>query len=403
MKLFGRNWTFKKSDAQAENFLEMTVEEETEANRMFVYAYAIHVVTDLIATIASNIEFKTYSSNSEEKKGHTWVKLNVRPNKNQTSTEFIRQLTKKLLLGSVLIVQVNDQLIIADNFNIERKAIKGNVFTKVTKGDYTFKDRFKAEEVVYLEYGDNDVQRIIRSVVDSYNNLIQVATDKYARSGEEKGILTIDQQERNRKDFDDVLETIINQRFKKFFSRGNHVLPLFNGYKYESNTSESTKKYSNEITDIKTLFDEALARVCQAYKVPVGLVRGDVAGIKDAYTMMLTDCIDPIAHMLSEAYTSAFYSENQIINGHAVEADTTCIKHIDIFDLAGNIDKLIGSGFLSIDEVRLKAGLRELNEEWSRAHYMTLNYTTAQGAVDNAASQADENGEKEVQEGGEEE
>lgn len=401
MRLFGREWSFKTT-TNHENFFELSADEEVEAGQMYVYAYAVHVITDLISTIVSNIEFKTYAKNSEEKKGKTWVKLNVRPNKNQTSTEFIRELTKKLLLGSVLIVQVNDQLIIADDYTIERKAVKGNVFTNVRRGDYTFRDKFKAEDVIFLEYTDDTITAILQGILNTYNNLIKVASDKYARSGEEKGILTIDQAERNRKDFDQVMENIINNRFKTFFGRGNHVLPLFSGYKYESNTSESTKKYSNEISDIKTLYEEAINRVAQAYKVPVGLIRGDVAGVKEAYTMLLTNCVDPIAHMLGEAYTSAMFSEEMIINGYAIEADTTCIKHIDIFDLAGNIDKLIGSGFLSIDEVRLKAGLRELDEEWSRAHYMTLNYTTAQGAVDNAAASAEEN-ENQNEEGGEEE
>lgn len=83
------------------------------------------------------------------------------------------------------------------------------------------------------------------------------------------------------------------------------------------------------------------------------------------------------------------HDPESIKDGWAIEADTTCIKHIDIFDLASAIDKLIASGFLSIDEVRTKAGLRGLDEPWSTAHYMMLNYTTAESAVANA----DETGE----------
>ena len=156
---------------------------------------------------------------------------------------------------------------------------------------------------------------------------------------------------------------------------------MFNGYSYVSNTAEATKKYSNEVTDVTKLFEDAISRVAQAFKVPVGLIRGDVAGITDAYTMFLTNCIDPLAHMISEEFTFKLYSEDQIIDGYAIEADTTNIKHIDIFDLATSIDKLIASGFLSIDEVREKVGLRGFNEEWSTLHWMTLNYTTAEAAV----------------------
>lgn len=389
MRLFGHEWTFKKS-TDHNNFFETTIDEEAEETNLCLYAYALYVVIDMISSIVSNIEFKTYGKNAEEKKSVIWTKLNIHPNYNQNSTEFIKELVSKLLLGEVLIVEVNEQYIIADDFHKEEKAIKGCVFTEVTKGDYTFKDRFQAKNVIYLKYSNGAINAYMKNIVDMYERLISTASDKYARSGEEKGILTIDQQERNRKDFAEIYEEIVNKRFKKFFSRGNHVLPLFNGYNYVSNTSESTKKYSNEITDVKTLFEDAISRVAQAYKVPVGLIRGDVAGIKDAYTMLLTNCIDPIAHMIGEEFTYKIFSEDQIINGYAIEADTTNIKHIDIFDLAGSIDKLIASGFLSIDEVREKVGLRALDEEWSRVHYMTLNYTTAQAAVDAGAALSDE-------------
>lgn len=380
MKIFGHEWTFKKN-SNTKNFLEMVVDESEELN-LYLYAYALHVVIDLIATVMTNIEFKTYGDNDEEKKSVNWVKLNVHPNRNQTSTEFIKQLVKRLLLGDVLVVLVDDQYIIADDFTLTEKAIVDNVFTNVRKGEYTFREkRFKASDVIYLRYGNDAVNHILEGIMNTYEKLIGTASDKYARSGEEKGILTIDQAERGRKDFEQIYEDIVNNRFKTFFSRGNHVLPLFNGYQYTSNTAEATKKYSNEITDVTKLFEDAISRVAQAFKVPVGLIRGDVAGIQDAYTMFLTNCIDPLAHMISEEFTYKLYSEDQIIEGYAIEADTTNIKHIDIFDLATSIDKLIASGFLSIDEVREKVGLRGFNEEWSTLHWMTLNYTTAEAAV----------------------
>lgn len=391
MKIFGHELTFKKN-TNNENFFEMTIDEENEAMSLYVYAYAIHVIVDLIASIVSNIEFKTYGKDAEEIKSRIWTKLNVHPNINQNSTEFLKELVTKLLKnGEVLVVEIDEQYIIADSFQVEEKAVVGNRFSAVTKGSYSFREKwFDAKDVIYLKYANSEVRMIIKNIVDAYEKLINTAADKYARSGEEKGILTIDQQERNRKDFNDIYEELVNKRFKKFFSRGNHVLPLFNGYNYTSTTSESTKKYSNEISDINTLFENALSRVAQAYKVPVGLIRGDVAGVKEAYTMLLTNCIDPIAHAISEEFTYKIYSEKQIIKGYAIEADTTCIKHIDIFDLAGSIDKLISCGFLSIDEVRTKAGLRGLDEEWSSAHYMTLNYTTAQAAVNAGNENADD-------------
>ena len=53
------------------------------------------------------------------------------------------------------------------------------------------------------------------------------------------------------------------------------------------------------------------------------------------------------------------------------------LRTIDIFKQAGNIDKLISSGYMSIDEVRERTGLKVLNEEFSSKHYITKNYATS--------------------------
>lgn len=386
MRIFGHEWTFKKN-RNIKNFLEMEIDTDEEDLTLFLNAYAVYVVTSLIAAIVSNSEFKVYLKDEKkneiaETRGRLWYKLNMKPNENQRGTAFIQSIVRKLLFGEVLVVEVNEDFFVADGYNVEEKTITGNKFTEVKVDNYTFRDKFKAGEVVYIKYGNDKAKFLLAGINDMYDELTNAAKDKYKRSAEEKGVLKISQAERNKPDFEEKMEKIINDRFKKYFSRGNHVLPLFEGYEYKSETAESTKKYSNEVTDMKELVGEALARAAQAYKVPVGLIRGDVAGIKDAYTMLLTNCIDPIAAMLSEGFTTAVFSEEEIINGCEIVADTSNLKHVDIFDMASSIDKLIASGFLSIDEVRLASGLKPLNEEWSKAHYMTLNYTTAQASVE---------------------
>ena len=52
---------------------------------------------------------------------------------------------------------------------------------------------------------------------------------------------------------------------------------------------------------------------------------------------------------------------------------------IDIFEQATNADKLLSSGLYCIDELRTKLGDIAINEEWSQKHYITKNYTEAEG------------------------
>lgn len=170
----------------------------------------------------------------------------------------------------------------------------------------------------------------------------------------------------------------MNEHFKSYFNANDAVLPLWEGMKFVPTTSDSAKKTTNEITDISKLVDDAMSRAAQAFKVPPALVRGDVAGIKDAVDMLLTVCIDPLADMIGEELTGKKFTPDEVISGQYIGVDTTCIKHIDIFDIAANADKLISSSMLSPDETRDKAGLNPTGEEWAQKHYMTKNYSNAE-------------------------
>ena len=71
--------------------------------------------------------------------------------------------------------------------------------------------------------------------------------------------------------------------------------------------------------------------------------------------------------------------KSAVIKGTYLKIDTTTVMHIDIFDIAEKIDKLIASGMYCIDELRKKLGDAELNTEESRKHFITKNYMNLDG------------------------
>ena len=225
-----------------------------------------------------------------------------------------------------------------------------------------------------MKYANSNVKSLISNVFGLYNKLISEASDKYIKAGGQKGVLNVDAIARGEPDFEDKFADLMKNKFKSYFTEKNAVLPLWKGISYDPQTTDNVKKSTSEITDIKSLVDDAMSRVAQAYKVPPALVKGEVAGLKDAFDIMLTICIDPLANMASEEMTSKLFKVKDVIDGSYIGADTTCIKHIDIFDIANNIDKLISCGFASIDEAREKAGMTAIKEDWSKKHWITKNY-----------------------------
>lgn len=345
-----------------------------------IEAFALFTTIEMIAGLVSKCEFKTYQQ-GEEIRRHEWVNLNYRPNRKQNSTQFWQELVCKLLYHrECLVVPYGEEKIIADSYQKDDR-IDDIIFTDVSRGDHVFKRPFGIDDVYFFRYSNNDVQGIVDSIFGMYQSLIKSASEKYIKAGKEKGVLNISAKAHGDLNFENRFKKLMGDYFKSYFDGSvNSVLPLFEGYSYTTQSSQG-KQYTNDVSDIKNLVDEALARAAQAFKIPPALVRGDVAGLSDAYDIMLTNCIDVITNLISEELTSKQFSPIEIIHGCSIEADTSAIKHIDIFDIADKVDKLIACSFFSPDEAREKAGCHVIGEEWSGKHYMTKNYTTAEMAM----------------------
>ena len=62
------------------------------------------------------------------------------------------------------------------------------------------------------------------------------------------------------------------------------------------------------------------------------------------------------------------------MQGYDLQIDTSAIKHIDIIDAANGIDKLIGSGVCSINDILKLLGRTPISEPWADRHNLTKNY-----------------------------
>ncbi|WP_254909259.1 phage portal protein [Clostridium tyrobutyricum] len=78
--------------------------------------------------------------------------------------------------------------------------------------------------------------------------------------------------------------------------------------------------------------------------------------------------------IIGEEATRKRYGKQDFMKGSYIKVDTTCIRHIDIFNISEPFDKLIASGGYSVDELRIKAGDVPLNTDWSTRHWITKNY-----------------------------
>lgn len=347
----------------------------TQEVQLAIEDFAIVSAISMIASAVSKCEFRTYLKNKENKADEYYL-WNVEPNVNQNSSQFLQELVSKLLYyNECLVVEVNGQLVIADDFTQNEYAVVENIFTNVSRGTMTFNRPFPMSEVLYFKLGNDDIRALLSNLIKGYNNLLNMAIGKYKRSGGRKGILDINATAQGDKNFQDKFNDLMNNRFKTYFEAENAVLPLHNGYTYTEQNGEGNKKSTSEMVDIAAITKETFERVAQAFKIPPALLRGDIADIEKLTDNFLTFCIDPLCDMLQEEINRKRYGKVAFLAGSYLGIDTSCIKHIDIFAIADKVDKLIACGTYSIDELRIKAGDTPLNTWWSRKHWMTKNYS----------------------------
>lgn len=347
----------------------------SDVYKLAVEEFAINTAINLIAGCISKCEFKTYLNNNEviQDEYYLW---NIEPNTNQNSSEFIQEFVSKLLFkNECLIVEVKGKLIIADSFEQHESAVNENYFDDVTRNDFTFSKRFMMSEVLYFKLNNKDVRVLLSNLMSGYNNLLQMATGKYKRSGGRKGVVKLDAiikgDEKRKKE----IEELFTRKFKTYFESENAIVDLPKGVEYEEKNGEGSKKSTSEMVDIQSLIKEAFERAAQAFKIPPALLRGDIADIEKITNNFLTFCIDPLVDMICEEIIRKRYGKEAYLKGSYLRVDTTCIKHIDIFAIAEKIDKLIASGMYSIDELRKKLKDTLLKTDWSEKHWITKNYS----------------------------
>lgn len=340
--------------------------------------FAIQMAINMLAGLIAKCEFKTYVK-GKETRGDEYYLWNVEPNVNQNSSQFIQELVSKLLHDNeALAVEANGQLLIADSFTAAGYALFPATFSGVTVttfgNSFAFDKTFSMSDVLYFRMNNQNIRALLSRVMDGYSKLLELAMGKYKRAGGRKGTAEVNKPKTGDEKEQKRIDDLFSKQFKAYFEAENAVVTLPNGVKYTEITGEGSKKSTSEVNDIANITKEAFARVAQAFRIPPALLQGNIADISKLMDELLTVCIDPLVDLLQTEINRKRYGKAAFLAGTYLRIDTTCIKHIDIFDVAMAADKLISDSLYNVDELRQKLGDAPLNTWWSKRYVLTKNY-----------------------------
>lgn len=356
-----------------------------EVKKLALSKMAIDKAVGMIAHAIAKSEFVVQRKDRRVRDHVYWI-LNVRPNPNETATDFWITAIKKLLTeDECLICSMSGMLYIIDTYTSDNAVmlprIYRNVYIKSNGETYKLNKNFRADDVIHLRAQNKKVRRYLESVLKMYNDTVSAiaaakklgSTPKFTmdipgqlpviRTKDENGKernLTIDEYKKSIKKLleSDDIEVLLNQNGMKI-----EQLKMETG-----TTSEDIVKIANEI------FTECAF----AFDIPKAVFLGEITEKADSTNEFITYAVGWIKELIDDSLNAKMVGEDSYLKGERIWIDMSRYKHRDLVESAANLDKLRSIGF-NFDEILEAVGREPLNTEFSQERVVTKNYTNDLG------------------------
>ena len=170
-----------------------------------------------------------------------------------------------------------------------------------------------------------------------------------------------------------ITETDYSEKIRKQLTRKDLSVVI-----QKSGIELSTIENKSSITtnDAKILKDEVFTNVAVALGIPKSVFYGEVTEKSDANNEFITYAADPIFEELNDGMNASWITRESWIKGDRIIFNTSSIKHIDVIEQAGNLDKLYSNGWSHNDILKL-LNMPRIDEKWANERRFTKNYSSS--------------------------
>lgn len=366
--IFQRNQNLKSS--YEFNFEGLEVEQ-----RAYLKTMALEVCIGFIARTVAMATFRVSQDNKRVYDDWDYL-LNVRPNTDQSASEFWQEFAYRAIHNNEVLAVLSDSgdLLIADSFTRKEYAVLPDTFSNVMVKEFTFQRTFKMDEVIYITYNNEKLTKFMKGLFADYTELFSRMIQTSMFSNQIRATASIDaNQSLDDKNLTD-LENFINKMFNAFKTKVFAIVPKLKGFDYEELTDGTNGGRS--IEDITKISDKAVEHVAQLLGIPVALVRGDMSEYETALKAYDKFCYGPFLKKISDELNNKTIEKKDYQNGRKIKVRGIVID--DPLERLDKVDKGIASGAITPNEGRVEfLNLEPSDDPAMDKHYITKNYAEA--------------------------
>ncbi len=386
------DFLFQNKKGEMQSYMDMI---SVEVKKLKLSKLAIQKAVGMIAHAIAKSEFVVQRADGRARDHIYWI-LNIRPNPNETATDFWIDVIQRLLTErECLICFVSEKLYIVDAYTTDSAVMMPRIYSNVSiiSNGETFRlnRNFRSDDMIHLRAQNKKIQNYLENVLKMYNDTASAlatakklaSTPKFSldvpgqlpviRTRDENGkerSLTIDEYKKGIKKLleSDDIEILLNQ----------------NGM------SVSQLKIDTAITseDLVKLATEIFTECALAFDIPKAVFLGEITEKADSTNEFITYAVGWVKELLEDSLNAKLVGEESYLKGEKIWIDMSKFKHRDIIESAANLDKLRSIGF-NFDEIRSTVGWEELNTEFSQERVITKNYTNDLGGDESAQQNND--------------
>lgn len=350
--------------------LELTNE---SSHRAYLKKMALETCINFIGRTISQSDFRIVKNGKRQYDDWHYL-LNVRPNTDQSAADFWQDFIYKLIYDNEVLVILtdNNDLLIADSFYREEYAVYPDVFSDVTVKDYTFKRKFRMDEVIHMTYNNEKLTAFMDGMFKDYAGLFSRMIETMMLNNQIRGTVSIDSTQSLDEKNKSKLQKFIDDLYNSFRKNVVALVPKLKGFEYnEVANGTNNGKSIDELTKLKKdLIDD----VANILGIPTSLVHGDMADFETAIKAFIKFCNGPLVKKINDELNAKLIDKKDYLKGDRIEVSGVQAK--DPLELAEAVDKLVASGSFTRNEVRVMVGKDKVENPELDEFVITKNYQT---------------------------